>query len=457
MHKYYRLLFTFVVILTAIGATYAQTLPGVIRGVIRDSATRTPLESATIMLWSLSAETPSHATLLGSRVNNVRGFVFRNLTPGRYRLISTYLGYQPDTTEIALSAAQSDSVTLTVALRRSEKFLTQVVVTARIPPVIMHHDTIAFNADAYPTKPYATVEDLLRKLPGVQIDNNGNVTMQGRKVDKIYLDGEEFFLNDPRLATKNLPADIVDQIEVFNSQTERARLTGIHDATGAKSINLKLKSNRRYGIFGKGYAGTGTGAPSNPSSPIGVYSAGGMATSLVKSWTFATANVNDINNQFTGEENNNGPGGGGTQTLQNFELNYKHFDRYNASVPGSGQRNPKGYGKLLSFTVNARTNSSRTLLNQTSSTLTALNDSSLLQNRSSRSLSNNRYTNGDVYLEYRFDNANFIGVWNSIADISYGFPLANQLKGNGSLRLHGSYSRNVSLSNGLPDVTGTLG
>ncbi len=197
------------------------------------------------------------------------------LSPGSYRLIGTYLGYSPDTVEVTLKASDTTGIFVPLELRRNGKALMEVVVTARIPPAIVRNDTIAFNAGAYPTRPNATVEDLLRKLPGIEIDKNGNVTMQGQKVDKIYLDGKEFFLNDPRLATKNLPSEIVDQIEVFDRQSERARLTGVKEPTGTKSINIKLKKSRRKGIFGKVYAGTGTGAGSDPSSRTGAYSAAG--------------------------------------------------------------------------------------------------------------------------------------------------------------------------------------
>src|SRR6202012_1675223 len=193
---------------------------------------------------------------------------------------------------------------------------------ANIPPAIVKNDTIAFNAGAFPTRPNATVEDLLRKLPGIDVDKNGNVTMQGQRVDKIYLDGKEFFLNDPRMATQNLPADIVDEIETFDSRTERARLTGIKDFTHTKTINIKLKKTSRRSYLGDVYAGTGTGGAADPGSPAGAYSAGGTATILGKSWLFGRGNINNINNQFTGEENRNGPGGGGVQRFNVLQLNY---------------------------------------------------------------------------------------------------------------------------------------
>ncbi len=115
----------------------------------------------------------------------------------------------------------------------------------------MKNDTIAFNASGYPSPPNSTVEDLLRKLPGVEIDKDGNVTMQGQKVDKITINGKDFFLNDLRSATQNLPADLVAQVEVFDTQTEKARMTGIKGNSKTKTINLKLKKKQPQGFFGK--------------------------------------------------------------------------------------------------------------------------------------------------------------------------------------------------------------
>lgn len=409
MQKSYRLFFLLILILSAIGAAHAQSPSLTVRGVVRDSATRVILEDATVTLYSVSPDNPSHTSLLASRRNSAHGFMFRGLQPGAYRIITTYLGYRPDTTVIALRPADTPGIMVPIILRHSGKALMEVVVTARIPPAIVRNDTIAFNAGAYPTRPNATVEDLLRKLPGIEIDKNGNVTMQGQKVDKIYLDGKEFFLNDPRLATQNLPAEIVDQIEAFDSQTEKARLTGVKEVTGTKSINIKLKKNRRKGYFGKVYGGTGTGAGGDPGSVTSAYSTGATTTSLGSSWVFGTGNVNNINNQFTGEENRNGPGGGGVQTFNNLQLNYSNngeSDRFRRPGQAAGDVHP------LTYTLNAGTSGSHTVLDQTSSTQTSLTDSSLLSNRSSRSVSTTQSTQGDVFVEYNIDSFSLIN-WRS--------------------------------------------
>jgi len=380
-----RQLLLFISLSIAFHCAYTQT-PS-IRGIVADSLTHQPLEDATITL----AQMPSGNILRRIR-STKRDFIFSNLAPGAYRLTTTYLGFSPDTLTISLDKTDT-ARRVRISLHHSASALMEVVVHAAIPPAIVRNDTIAFNAGAYPTRPNATVEDLLRKLPGIDIDKNGNVTMQGQKVDKIYLDGKEFFLNDPRTATQNLPADIVDQIEAFDSQTERARLTGIKETTGTKTLNIKLKKNRKTGYFGKAYAGTGSGGGDGKGSVTSSYSAGGTATSLGTNWIFATGNLNNMNNQFTGKDNKNGPGSGGLQTFNDAQLNF---------------RNDKS--KKLAITLNAGTNGIHTTLATSTQRKTLLTDSSLLENRYSNSTSKNQSYHANAFLEYNIDSFSLINL-----------------------------------------------
>ncbi|HEY4288827.1 MAG TPA: TonB-dependent receptor [Puia sp.] len=374
MFKKFALFFT---LIAACVSSHAQS----VRGTVQDSLSRQLLEDATVSLIRL----PDNTAIRRLR-SSKRDFVFSNLPSGSYRLITTYLGYSPDTLALTLNNADTTVKRVHIYLQHSASALMQVVVHAAIPPAIVKNDTIAFNAGAYPTRPNATVEDLLRKLPGIDIDKNGNVTMQGQKVDKIYLDGKEFFLNDPRTATQNLPADIVDQIEAFDSQSDRAKLTGIREATGSKTLNIKLKKNRKKGYFGKAYAGTGSGGGDGKGGVTSSYSAGGTATSLGSNWIFGTGNINNMNNQFTGKDNKNGPGSGGLQNFNDAQVNFK-TDK----------------SKKLGITLNAGTNGTHTALITSTQRKTLLTDSSLFENRLSRSLSNNQSYHANAFLEYNVD------------------------------------------------------
>ena len=136
--------------------------------------------------------------------------------------------------------------------------LDEVVVTKEEPPVTLVGDTVQYNAGSFKTAPNASVEQLLKKLPGMEVDKDGTIKAQGEKVTRVLVDGKEFFGNDPKMATKNLPADAIDKVQVYDKQSEQAQLTGFEDGNYEKTINLKLKKDKKKGMFGKASLGGGT-------------------------------------------------------------------------------------------------------------------------------------------------------------------------------------------------------
>ena len=119
--------------------------------------------------------------------------------------------------------------------------MSTVTVTARRPPVVINGDSVEFNSENFKTAPNAVVEDLLKKMPGMEVDNAGGITVNGK----------EFFTGDPMMATKNLPADAVDKIQVYDRKSDQAMFTGIDDGSEETAINLKLKKDRNTSTFGK--------------------------------------------------------------------------------------------------------------------------------------------------------------------------------------------------------------
>ncbi len=134
------------------------------------------------------------------------------------------------------------------------KLLKEVIVHNTAGAIRIKGDTTEFAADSFKVQPNATVEDLLKKLPGIQVDKNGNITAQGEKVQKVLVDGEEFFGDDPTLVTQNLRADMVDKVQLYDKKSDQAAFTGIDDGQKQKTINLKLKDNKKNGYFGKANA-----------------------------------------------------------------------------------------------------------------------------------------------------------------------------------------------------------
>ena len=351
-----------------------------VRGTIRDSISGTTLEEATISCWQRGAEEAYQVVRSGRN-----GFGFHLPQTGTYRFIATYLGYTPDTVTVIIKEKDTAVIAIHFLMQRSSRPLMEVIVRANIPPVLVKADTIGFNAGAFPTRPYASVEDLLRKLPGISVDKDGTVTMQGKKIDKILIDGKEFFLGDIKTATQNLPAEIVAQVEAFDTQTEQGKLTGIKDNTGGKTLNIKLKKDRKSGYFGKLYAGAG-----NADS----YAAGGTAASLGTSRNFfLNAETNNINNQFNGTENNIGPTGGGVQTVSNINFNYR--DKI---------------GKKITAIVNAGFFHNRNSQTVSSNRQTFLGDSSLIEDRFSGSSGNSNSGRIDARFEYLIDSMRTLNI-----------------------------------------------
>jgi hypothetical protein len=246
-------IFLFLLVLTCtIISASAQKVAGTVRGYLQDSVSSAALSDATVSIIR-----SRDSMLISFTLSNDKGFFeIRNIEPGDYQLISSFQGLQTYKKRFSITAEKPVVDMNTIKMSRFYKTMDEIVIKDDAP-VKVKGDTIAYNADAFKTKPNATVEDLLKKLPGVQVDKDGTVKAQGENVQKVYVDGKEFFGTDPKLATKNLNADMVDQIEVYDDMSEQAKFNKIDDGSRTKAINLKLKKEKKKGIFGKVYAGYG--------------------------------------------------------------------------------------------------------------------------------------------------------------------------------------------------------
>jgi hypothetical protein len=174
------------------------------------------------------------------------------------RVLISFSGYRLYRKEFELTKENPVLDFGTIALANDPKFLDEVFVQAERPPVSIRKDTIEFNASAFKTLPSALVEDLLKKLPGIDIDPAGNIMVKGKQVNRLLVDGKEFFGGDPKIATKNLPANIVDRVQVMDDKEQIERNLDISPADVGQVINIKLKKAIKQGWFGKAYAGGGT-------------------------------------------------------------------------------------------------------------------------------------------------------------------------------------------------------
>ncbi|MDQ3277699.1 MAG: TonB-dependent receptor family protein, partial [Bacteroidota bacterium] len=230
----------------------AQKITGTVKGSLQDSISASPLEDATVSVMRLPDSTLISFTL--SRGNGY--FEIKNLDAGDYQVVASFTGLRTFKRSFSITAGRTEVDYGLIKMERADKALDEIVIVEA--PVKINGDTVSFKADAFKTKPNATVEDLLKKLPGVQVDRDGTVKAQGENVQKVYVDGKEFFGNDPKLATKNLTAEMVDRVDVFDDMSEQAKFNGIDDGSRSKAINLKLKKDKKKGIFGRATAGYGS-------------------------------------------------------------------------------------------------------------------------------------------------------------------------------------------------------
>ncbi|MVM35804.1 TonB-dependent receptor [Spirosoma sp. HMF4905] len=236
-------------------ALYAQSPPAATRFSLQGQAVDTasaPLASSTVML--LSAKDSSLVNF--TRTGDNGAFSFKNIKPGNYVLKISFVGFIPYN-QLIKPTGEAVIDLGPLKLKPITRELMEVVVRTAKAPLTIKGDTIEYNASSFKVPPGSTVEDLLRKLPGVQIDQDGNIRAQGQEVKKVTVDGKSFFGNDPKLATKNLQAEAITKVQVFNDKTEQAKLTGIDDGKKEKTVNLELKEEFKKGGFGKVTAGAG--------------------------------------------------------------------------------------------------------------------------------------------------------------------------------------------------------
>ena len=223
-----------------------------ITGSVADTIEKKHLANASILLLR-----PADSILIRHARSDASGhFRLSRIPTGHYLLLVTYPSYADYVDTIAVN----DTVVVLspIPMVLKSKLLEAVVVNGNKGSVRIKGDTTEFNADSFKTEAGASVEDLLKKLPGIQVDRNGKITAQGEAVKKVLVDGEEFFGDDPTLVTQNLRADMVDKVQVYDKKSDQATFTGIDDGQREKTINLKLKNGKKNGYFGRATAGAGT-------------------------------------------------------------------------------------------------------------------------------------------------------------------------------------------------------
>ncbi|MDX1937937.1 MAG: carboxypeptidase regulatory-like domain-containing protein, partial [Flavihumibacter sp.] len=195
-----------------------------VKGIISDTSSKTSLQNAVVSLLQ-----PKDSVLVKfTRTLAGGGFEISNVPAGKYLLVVSYPKYADYADEITVEAGLPfNAGTIPVILKA--KLLEEVVVRQKIAAIRFKGDTLEFKADSFRVNPNANAQELLKKLPGLQVNSKGEITAQGEKVEKVLVDGEEFFSDDPAVVTHRLRADGVDKVLLFHKKSDQAAFTGIDD------------------------------------------------------------------------------------------------------------------------------------------------------------------------------------------------------------------------------------
>ena len=220
-----------------------------------DSNDKSGLAGATVKLLKANRDS---SLVKGVSTDEDGYFWLTGVGQGRYIVSISYIGYKNVNKNVTVAKDSRNIKLGDLALEPSSIMLKEAVVTGVKTEIVVKEDTVEYNADSYKTQPNAVVEDLLKRLPGVEVDSDGKITANGKEVTKILVDGKEFFADDTKVGTKNLPVNIVDKVQVVDRKSDLARLTGVDDGEDETVINLSVKKGMNNGWFGNVSAGYGT-------------------------------------------------------------------------------------------------------------------------------------------------------------------------------------------------------
>ncbi len=224
-----------------------------IEGRVINQASATPIEMATVRLFTYS---DGDSTMVKGVQTDMEGrFFLPEIAAGKYKLLVSSVGFTEQRVNVVVQ--DKDVRMRTIRLAEEVQRLGEVQVTGKAAELTVKGDTIEYNTSAYRTNENDMVEDLLKKMSGVQVDADGKVTVNGEEIKQVRVDGKKFFENDVQMATKNIPADMIDKIQVLDEKSEMAKLTGFEDEDTERIINLQLKKSKKRGVFGNFNLGGG--------------------------------------------------------------------------------------------------------------------------------------------------------------------------------------------------------
>ena len=233
---------------------FAQQSGVNVTGSVVEQGSDTPIEQATVRLLNVK----DSAMVRGVVSSRNGSFTLKNVKKGSYLLHITFIGYDPLYQPLQITGKKNPVNVGKLELSDGAIELGEAVVIGKAPEVTVRNDTVEYNADSYKVTEGSVLEDLLKKMPGVEVDSEGKITVNGKEVKKVMVDGKEFFSDDPKVASKNLPAKMIDKLQVLDKKSDMAQMTGFDDGEEETVINLPVKPGMKQGWFGNAYGGYGS-------------------------------------------------------------------------------------------------------------------------------------------------------------------------------------------------------
>ena len=442
-----RLRSVLLVLIFSMIAVIAKSQDISLKGKVADKGDKSAIVGATIKL--VSQRDSSQVRLVVT--DKAGNFVFNNLNASGYRLYISYSGYEKVEQRVNLQA--SNITPLSFSIAKVATNLGDVTVVAKAAPARQKGDTTEFSAGQFKVNPDATAEDIIKKLPGVTVAKDGTVTAMGEQVRKVTVDGRDFFGDDATAALKNLPASVIDKIQVFDKLSDQAQLTGFDDGNSVKTVNIVTKSGIKNGQFGRIYAGVGTDSRYTAGGNVSFFK-GDRRISLV-------GNFNNINLQnfasqdllgVTSSSGGGGRGGGGRGGQGGGGA-----DNFNVGqASGISKTNAAGinfsnvYAKKLTVTGSYFFNNSHNNNESLVNTETFADPKNQFSVQKSNSVTDNSNHRINMRFEYKIDSVNSIFIIPSISfqkNSSTSFSSLNTYQG-------AADSINNSLSNSSSDRNG---
>ena len=243
-------------LLLATTLSYAQQKQAMllnIRGTVFENEKLQPMEGATVKLYN-----ERDSMITGATTKQNGQFLLPGIPSATYTLQVSFMGFKTQKFKLALPQRSGNFKVADVMMREDATVMAEAVVEGKLPEMTVIDDTVAYNADAFKLPEGSMVEDLIKKLPGIVQDENGNYTFNGKNISQILVDGKEFFGNNRNLVLQNLPAEIVDKVKAYDRKSDMARITGIDDGNERTVLDLAIKKDRKKGFFGNASGTYGT-------------------------------------------------------------------------------------------------------------------------------------------------------------------------------------------------------